>query len=133
MSERGPLRPPGFTTVFPYFFVNDAAGFCAFLAAGLGFEELARHMDGDRIPNAQLRCGDTSIMVTSAGRGFEAMPASYYIYVDDAAAPMVRAIAAGAHSIMDVADMPYGDRQGGLRDAWGNLWWVSQRLSAGAY
>ena len=24
--------------------------------------------------------------------------------------------------------MPYGDRQGGVRDAHGNLWWISQRL-----
>lgn len=133
MSGGEPLRPPGFTCVFPYFFVDDAPGFCAFLVDGLGFEELARHIDGDRISNAQLRCGDTSVMVSEAGRGFEAMPASYYIYVDDAVATMARAIAAGARSIMDVADMPYGDRQGGLRDAWGNLWWVSQRLSKGAY
>jgi PhnB protein len=34
---------------------------------------------------------------------------------------------------MEVADMPYGDRQGGVRDAWGNLWWISQRLVDAPY
>lgn len=34
---------------------------------------------------------------------------------------------------MEVADMPYGDRQGGIRDPHGNVWWVSQRLVHGPY
>jgi PhnB protein len=46
---------------------------------------------------------------------------------------MARAIAAGADRIMDVADMPYGDRQGGVRDLAGNIWWVSQRLTDKPY
>lgn len=133
MTDGGIIQPPGFTTVFPYFFVEDAPGFCAFLVDGLGFDELGRHMDGGRIANAHLKNGDTTVMVSEAGRGFAAMPASYYLYVVDATSAKARAIAAGAESIMDVADMPYGDRQGGIRDAWGNIWWISQRLSAGPY
>jgi PhnB protein len=46
---------------------------------------------------------------------------------------MARAIAAGATAIMGVANMPYDDRQGGVRDAWGNLWWISERLIDGPY
>lgn len=133
MSSGGIIQPPGFTTVFPYFFVDNAPGFCAFLADGLGFEELGRHMDGDRIANAHLRNGDTTVMVSEAGRGFGAMAASFYVYVANADAAMARALSAGAQNIMDVADMPYGDRQGGVRDAWGNIWWISQRLTAGPY
>ena len=133
MTSGGVIQPPGFTTVFPYFFVNDASGFCAFLVDGLNFEELDREMDGNRIANVQLRNGDTIVMVSEAGRGFPAMSASYYVYVADAKAAMAQAITAGATGIMDVADMPYGDRQGGVRDAWGNIWWISQRLAEGPY
>lgn len=133
MTRGGIVQPPGFTIVFPYLFVDNAPDFCAFLTIGLGFEETHRSMDGDRIANAQLRVGDTTIMVSEAGRGFSAMAASFYIYVADAHASMDRALAAGAKSVMDVADMPYGDRQGGVRDAWGNIWWISQRLSDGPY
>jgi PhnB protein len=46
---------------------------------------------------------------------------------------MAKAEKAGARKIMAVADMPYGDRQGGVRDPAGNIWWVSQRTSAQAY
>jgi PhnB protein len=46
---------------------------------------------------------------------------------------MQRAIHAGGVQIMPVADMPYGDRQGGVKDPWGNIWWISQRLVDRAY
>ncbi len=127
-------NPPGFATVTPYIFVDDAPGFCAFLVDGLGGIELGRHVADGRIANAQIRFGeDATIMVSEAGRGYPAMPASYYLYVADADAAMARAIAAGAAEVSAVADMPYGDRQGGVRDAWGNLWWISQRLTPGGY
>jgi PhnB protein len=41
---------------------------------------------------------------------------------------MERALSHGAALEMPVADMPYGDRQGGVRDRHGNIWWISQRL-----
>jgi PhnB protein len=72
-------------------------------------------------------------MVTEAGRGFDAMPASYYLYVDNADAAQKRAIAAGAVEVSPVRDQPYGDRQGGVRDMHGNYWWISQRLVEGSY
>ncbi len=126
--------PPGFATVFPYFFMDDADAFCTFLVEGLGGEEIAREpRDDGKIANAQITIGNATVMVSEAGRGFPAMPGSYYIYVDDADAAMARAVGAGAEEIMEVADMPYGDRQGGVRDAHGNLWWVSQRLVDGGY
>jgi PhnB protein len=117
--------PPGFNTVTPYFFVNDAARFLDFLVHGLGGVEVGRHLDGERIANAQVRLGTSTVMLSEASPAFPAMPASYYLYVESADAAMARAIAAGGAKIMDVADMPYGDRQGGLRDPWENLWWLS--------
>jgi PhnB protein len=72
-------------------------------------------------------------MVTEASESLPAMPCAHYLYVDDAHAAMATALAAGATCIMEVADMPYDDRQGGIRDPWGNIWWLSQRLVAGPY
>lgn len=125
--------PPGFNTVTPYFFVDGADRFLDFLVQGLGGVELDRHMNGDRIANAQVRLGTSTIMVSEASPAFPAMPASYYLYVDSADAAMLQAIAAGATKVMDVADMPYNDRQGGVRDQFGNLWWISERLTDGPY
>ena len=47
--------PPGFNTVTPYFFVDGAARLLDFLVQGLGGTEIGRHMDGDRIANAQVQ------------------------------------------------------------------------------
>jgi len=127
------LIPPGFNTVAPYFFVERAGDFLRFLVQGLGGEDILRHMDGERIANAQVRLGTSTVMVSEASQAFPAMPASYYLYVENADDAMARAVAAGAQAIMAVADMPYGDRQGGVRDAHGNLWWLSQRLVPGPY
>jgi PhnB protein len=125
--------PPGFNTVTPYFFVDRAADFLTFLTQGLGGKELGRHTNGDRIANAQVQLGTSTVMVSEASPAFPAMPASYYLYVESADGAMAKATAAGAVQIMAVADMPYGDRQGGVRDQHGNLWWLSQRLVPGPY
>lgn len=55
------------------------------------------------------------------------MVAAYYLYVPDADAAVRRALECGAQLEMPVADMSYGDRQGGVRDSHGNIWWISQR------
>ena len=126
--------PPGFNTVTPYHFVDDAEAFIAFLVAGLGGEETVRSMRPDgRVANVQVRLGTSTVMVSESSPTFPAMAAPYYLYVEDADASMQRAIAAGATKVMDVDDMPYGDRQGGVRDAHGNLWWISQRIVHAPY
>lgn len=125
--------PPGFNTITPYFFVEGAGRFIDFLVQGLGGTEISRHMNGDRIANAQVRIGTSTAMVSEASPAFPPMPASSYLYVESADAAMQAAVAAGATKIMEVADMPYNDRQGGVRDPFGNLWWISERLVDGPY
>lgn len=126
--------PPGFSTVTPYFFVQDAERFVAFLRTAFGGTEVVRSMRPDgRIANVQVRIGGATIMASEAGPAYPAMPMACYLYVEDAVASLQQALAAGATLEMDVADMPYGDRQGGVRDPHGNLWWISQRLVHAPY
>jgi PhnB protein len=70
--------PPGFNTVTPYFFVQGADRFIEFLVRGLGGVEVTRHMNGDRIANAQVRLGTSTVMVSEASTAFPAMSSSYY-------------------------------------------------------
>lgn len=126
--------PPGFAAVTPYFFVRDASAFVDFLVRGLEGVEVLRHSRPDGgIANAQVKLGTATIMVSEASEQYPPMPAAYYLYVADADAAMSRAIAHGAALEMPVSDMPYGDRQGGIRDQWGNIWWISQRLIDAPY
>ncbi|WP_374335761.1 VOC family protein [Leeia sp.] len=128
------LIPPGFNTVTPYFFVRDAESFVRFLIQGLGGKETCRSMrPNGEIANAQVRLGTSSVMISEATPHYPPMTAAYYLYVDDADQAMSRALQHGATLEMAVEDMPYGDRQGGVRDAHGNIWWLSQRLVDEAY
>ena len=126
--------PEGFAVVTPYIFANDADAYVRFLEAASDARELGRNTSPDgRIANCQLRFLTATIMVSEASVQFPASRAALYLYVVDADAAMERAKKAGAEKIMEAADMPYGDRQGGVRDPSGNIWWISQRLTAEPY
>lgn len=126
--------PEGFAVVTPYIFADGADGYVGFLEAAFGAREIGRSTaPNGRIANCQLKFGSATIMVSEASGQFPPSSAALYLYVADADATMAAAEAAGGERIMDVADMPYGDRQGGIRDTSGNIWWVSQRLSAEPY
>ena len=126
--------PEGFAVVTPYIFVDSGDEYVQFLNSAFGAIEVGRSAGPDgRIANCQMRFDTTTIMVSEASEQFPASSGAFYLYVSDADASMSRALAAGAEKIMDTEDMPYGDRQGGVRDPSGNIWWVSQRLSADPY
>lgn len=126
--------PEGFAVVTPYIFADGCNEYVRFLQAAFGAREIGRSTTPDgRIANCQLSFDTATIMVSEASEEFPASSAAFYLYVADADTSMERAVKAGAEKIMDAADMPYGDRQGGVRDPSGNIWWVSQRLSAQAY
>jgi PhnB protein len=121
--------PAGFSTIFPYFFVKDAPHFLDFLVDGLGGTVLQRSLRPDgNIANAQVQLGTSHFMVSEASDHYPPMPAAYYLYVADADAAVERALQHGAKLEMAVANMPYDDRQGGIIDPHGNIWWISQRL-----
>lgn len=121
--------PEGFGTVAPYVLVDDASAFGEFLERAFGGRETLRSQTPDgRVANLQVRIGTVTMMISDATPAFPAMPSSFYVYVENADESMAQALAAGATAIMDVDDMTYGDRQGGVRDPFGNLWWISERL-----
>jgi len=72
-------------------------------------------------------------MVSEAPAEYPAMPGSDYLYVVNADEAMNKAIGAGATKIMEVDNKPYNDRQGGVKDQFGNYWWISERLIEGPY
>lgn len=126
--------PPGFGAVTPYFFVKNAEAFVRFLVEGLGGVEVIRTMRPDgNIANAQIRLSTSTVMVSEASEAYPPMAAAYYLYVENADAAMTRALAHGATLDMPVGNMPYGDRQGGVRDPHGNLWWISERVVHAPY
>ncbi|MBA3936610.1 MAG: VOC family protein [Planctomycetes bacterium] len=128
------LIPDGYGTLFPYMIVANAATFIDFLIAAFGAVEIHRtHGEHGRIVNSQISIGTTQFMVSDASEAYPPRPGSYYLFVANADATMARALHCGARLEMEVSDKPYGDRQGGVIDPHGNVWWVSQRLVSGPY
>jgi uncharacterized glyoxalase superfamily protein PhnB len=56
------------------------------------------------------------------------MPATLHLYVEDVDAVYRQALAAGARSIREPEDAFYGDRSGGVADAFGNQWWIATHV-----
>jgi PhnB protein len=120
--------PPGFNTVTPYFLVENADAFVRFLIDGLGGTETCRSMRPNGvIGNVQVQLGTSTVMVSEATEKYRPMAGAYYLYVESADESVARALSHGAVLEMEVSDMPYGDRQGGVKDPFGNIWWISQR------
>lgn len=124
--------PDGHSNLFPYLMVQDAPGLLAFLTSTFGAEVLGTTEHDGRLANARVRIGQVAFMV-SEGRPELLAPAALYLFVEDADATFARAVEAGCSVLYPVDDMPYGDRQGGVRDSWGNLWFISTRLEDGPY
>ena len=120
--------PEGFGTITPYLFVKDANAFGEFVKEAFGLHEVGRTMRDDIVANLMLRIGTTTIMASEASDDFPPMPTAFYLYVEDADVSMARALEAETELVCEAMDMDYGDRQGGVRDPFGNLWWISQRL-----
>ena len=114
------FRPPGSPTVMPRIIVRDVANLVKFI--GDVFGAVGEYRPG--VPT-QMRIGESIVMVSGEGGERELMPAFLYVYVSDADATWRRACAAGAVSLEAPADMPYGDRRGMVRDAWGNIWQIA--------
>jgi uncharacterized glyoxalase superfamily protein PhnB len=121
MDKRSAPAPrAGFHSVTPRIVVSDVAAQIAFLRsvfAATGEDHADRP--------AEMRIGDSLVMVTAPGGGRELFPAFLYVYVDDADGVYERAIAAGAASLEEPLDTPYGDRRAMVRDPFGNVWQIA--------
>ncbi len=122
-------KPADRPTVMPYLLVNGAEAAVAFAETVVGaslIEDPLRHADGT-IWNAELKIGDSVVMVAE-GRGVGPVPGFLYVYVEDCDAAYRRAIEAGATSILAPETQFYGDRNAGVRDAAGNIWWFATHV-----
>jgi PhnB protein len=100
-----------------------------FLKRAFGAEELGRHATPDGvIHHATLKIGDSYLEMGEAHGPYQPMSSMFYLYVADVDALYRRALAAGATSISEPADQSYGDRSGGVKDAFGNQWYLATHI-----
>jgi uncharacterized glyoxalase superfamily protein PhnB len=59
------------------------------------------------------------------GVGLEQRPTAIHLYVPDVDEAYRRAMEAGATSLFEPADQPYGERSGAVQDPTGNRWYIA--------
>jgi PhnB protein len=111
--------PEGWHSVTPRLVVSDPTMLVEFLKRAFG---ATGDLHSER-PSV-IGIGDSIVMVSSAGPR-DVMPAFLYLYVDDIDATYRQALEAGAVSLEEPADLPYGDRRGMVKDPCGNIWQIA--------
>jgi PhnB protein len=91
-----------------------------------GAVELERFEFGPTEHHIEAKIGDSVVVL-------ELMPeppatatrASIYVYVPNVDDAYQRALEKGATSVQAPQDKPYSERQAGVKDSFGNIWWMS--------
>ena len=122
--------PDGHHTLTPYLVVDGAERVVQFMKNAFGaqftFEPMMRP-DG-KIMHAELKIGDSVVMISNSSEQAKATSAMLHVYVPNVDAVYQKALKAGGTSVMEPADMFYGDRSGGVTDPAGNHWHIGTHV-----
>jgi PhnB protein len=88
--------------------------------------EIERHEFDEKSFHIEARIGDSVIVLETGDPPHpQGTPGSIYVYVPDVDASYRRALERGAVSVAPPEDKPYDERNAGVRDSYGNTWWIS--------
>jgi uncharacterized glyoxalase superfamily protein PhnB len=92
-------------------------------------QELGRMARPDGVVmHAEVKIGDSKMMMGEPMGEWKARPCALYLYVEDVDAVYQRAIQAGGTSVTEPSDQFYGDRTGGVIDPSGNYWGIATHV-----
>src|SRR5690349_20242140 len=128
--------PEGYRSVNVILTVDDAAKAIDFYEQAFGAEEISRLPMGDKIGHAELKIGDTQIMLNDEfpehdNLGHKARggtPTGLLIYTEDVDSAFKKAIDAGGTQTMPVQNQFWGDRMGSLTDPFGHKWSIATHV-----
>lgn len=121
--------PDEYHSVQTYLIVDGAANLIEFIKGAFGGQEKMRMPGPDgKVMHAEMQIGDSVLMLADANADFGPMPTTVLLYVEDVDSVYSQALEAGATSERGPEDMFYGDRSAGVRDAFGNRWWMHTHI-----
>jgi PhnB protein len=124
-------KPENYNSISVYIVADNAQGVIDFLKQAFDAADLRRFDAPDgKIMHAEVRIGDTVVMIADAGGTYPAFPVWLHVYVSDAQATYKKALAAGGVSVQEPVQKPGDpDLRGGVKDSSGNTWWISTQLA----
>jgi uncharacterized glyoxalase superfamily protein PhnB len=121
--------PAGYHSVTPYLIVEGAPKLIAFLKHTFNSEEATRMNGPDgRVAHAEVKIGDSFVMLSDATGEYKPVESQLYVYVDDIDVTYKRALEAGATSVREPKNQFYGDRSASVRDPTGNIWGIATHV-----
>jgi PhnB protein len=129
MPDRKNPAPEGSSIVSPYLIIASVEEEIKFLKNVFNAEvrESAKGEDGF-IMHAEVKIGDSSIMMGRANENFPPIQSVLYIYVENTDEVYKKALENGGISTMEPDDRVYGNREAGVLDMQGNTFWIAQYL-----
>ena len=132
MADVKPI-PEGYHSVTPYLCINGAVQALEYYKKAFGAIELFRMEHDGKIGHAEIKIGDSPIMVADeypemgfvSPKTLGGSPVGIMIYVEDVDTVFKQAIDAGGVEKKGVQDQFYGDRSGTLTDPFGHVWTVA--------
>lgn len=121
-----PRAPEGYKTVNPFVITEKASELIRFLTEVFAAEELpdARTIDHDGLLlHAEVRIGDSIVMLAERKPDWPATPGLLQVYVDDLDAALDAARRLGATVVTEPTEF-FGAQLSRFVDPWRNLWWV---------
>ena|SRR5215510_4417552 len=114
----------GIGAVRPYLYGKlDLPGLVKY---AFGAIELERYDYSDNEFHVEAQIGDSVVVLEICDDPQpQATQASVYVYVEDVDACYKRAVEHGATSVAEPEDKPYSERSAGVKDSFGNTWWIS--------
>ena len=123
------FKPERYHTVTPYMVVRDVSALIDFVKQVFDAMEIERTQRPDgSIMHAEVRIGDSVVMMGETQDDSAVMPAMLHLYLEDVDAAYRRALDAGAASLREPTDEFYGDRSAGVKDSFGNQWWMATHI-----
>ena len=123
------FKPEGLGNVTPYLHPLRAEPYIRFLERAFGAVEQGKYASPDGVVHhASVKIGDSALEMGEAHGKYQPMSTTFYLYVPDVDVLYERALGAGATSLSAPADQPYGDRNAGVKDPFGNTWYIGTHL-----
>lgn len=129
--------PEGYNSITPYLIVGNAAQAIEFYKQAFDAIEVMRMgKPGDKIGHAELKIGDSKIMLADeypemdakSPKAYGGSPVGIHLYVADVDATVKKALTAGAKLTKPVETMFFGDRSGAIEDPYGHKWYISTHV-----
>ncbi len=126
--------PDGYHTVTPYLIVRDARAVIEFIERAFnGQKACILDGPGGTVMHAEIRVGDSVIMLSQGCDGYPPMPAMLHLYVEDVDRVFHQALYAGGIPALNPTNQFYGDRAAAVVDPGGNRWYIASRVEEVSY